>query len=497
MPYKKGIGRKFKNQERKKGLASKLKRTKDRADKEDLGILQEFAEIALLHSNSPRETANYEDDHTTTPQEHESTTTQETSLHDQNDDQITPDKGHDLPAYQLPSENSTVREETGAQTTIPVLNYSLPHTSIREGLSMCFLPPGWIYQADANSIHLLYIINASVLKNITVTRDLLWSVSVYNVQCEKKKTLSTMPKIVNSVSMVLTILDKVHHGRVCMGNPDPKFLELSKARQGTFKKSGREEEVVGYQHVAPLPNRRGEILEATIRSAQCQMLLDNDKERCGDCSQFRNSLFAMHHRYRTKRETDERQNKTKHSSHVPLSALSHEELYERVHDIIKEKRRIERREERLRQKLQASIEKNGRGEILEATIRSAQCGDCSQFRNSLFAMHHRHRTKRETDGRQNKTKHSSNVPLSALSHEELYERTQDIIREMRRIEMREERLRQKLQASIEKDGIVLDHELADDSEKMVTDCEESGGSMELPVWYTDVNVPRYDLSLDG
>ncbi|XP_077869882.1 uncharacterized protein LOC144362642 [Saccoglossus kowalevskii] len=146
---------------------------------------------------------------------------------------------HDHPSYNNPSK-------------IPAIGctvYSLPYNSIRKGLGKCFLPPGWVYQGDSESIQVSYLMKnkekqPEVTRNLTVFYDLCWSVVIHGEHCEKRLLFSNTPPNISSLSTVVGLINAVHSARICDGNPDHKFHESAAARNGVFRSNGKHGSVV-------------------------------------------------------------------------------------------------------------------------------------------------------------------------------------------------------------------------------------------------------------
>nr|XP_006814580.1 PREDICTED: uncharacterized protein LOC102809633 [Saccoglossus kowalevskii] len=231
-----------------------------------------------------------------------------------------------------------------------VPTYILPYYYIREGVERCSLPIGWVYLADDECLQLSYIVkNATrqpeITKNISVYRDLNWSVAIHGEDCGKRNIFSHVPQVITGLSAVLDLLNTVNSATVCIGNPDSKFHPLADSRHGIFKSYGRNGKIVGKQQHVTIQNKAGTMFHSTIKAADCQLILEGNKERCDSCCKFRNTLYAMHcndSKNTCEQNKSVKPGKTEHFSHVPLSQLSHNELYERTKNIIQAKRRVEK-----------------------------------------------------------------------------------------------------------------------------------------------------------
>ncbi|XP_077999383.1 uncharacterized protein LOC144452207 [Glandiceps talaboti] len=246
-------------------------------------------------------------------------------------------------------------------TNIP---YQLPYQVIRDGVRRCIFPPGWVIQSDDVCTKILYTVTDSkcstiVAKQVVISSSLQWNVNIYGNDCSNSKALADFPSIITGVSIVLKLIDTVHHCTLCIGNPEEKFDEVANIRNGVFLSIGRMGDVIGYRHDVDLVNRRNEHFQSTLRSKQCLFILDGDKERCNACWVFRNSLFSLLSRDSKRKAVPENIEKTEHSSRAPLCYLTNQELYQRTQNIIKAKRRIDISKSRLCQKLVNSIKEDG------------------------------------------------------------------------------------------------------------------------------------------
>ncbi|XP_077865946.1 uncharacterized protein LOC144353223 [Saccoglossus kowalevskii] len=101
---------------------------------------------------------------------------------------------------------------------------------------------GWTYQNDNECLQLLYIQRNSqsqpmFTKNITIYRNLSWSVMIENKECNDNSLFANIAPTVANVDVVMQLVNIVNNSTVCIGNPDVKFQQLAVVRFGVFHSS--------------------------------------------------------------------------------------------------------------------------------------------------------------------------------------------------------------------------------------------------------------------
>ena len=76
----------------------------------------------------------------------------------------------------------------------------------------------------------------SVLYAVIISRGFNWTVSLRGCNLDKHSCslFNTSPEILTSVSAVCLLLVALRSFRVCEGNSDERFLNISKSRKGQF-----------------------------------------------------------------------------------------------------------------------------------------------------------------------------------------------------------------------------------------------------------------------
>ena len=73
--------------------------------------------------------------------------------------------------------------------------------------------------------------------SISIRGDFTWLVSVYGrtITHQSCCALTSVPEVLDSVDKVAHLLSTLDRCRVCEGNPEDKFLQVSQRREGIFK----------------------------------------------------------------------------------------------------------------------------------------------------------------------------------------------------------------------------------------------------------------------
>ena len=103
--------------------------------------------------------------------------------------------------------------------------------------------------------------------------------------------LSTIPDHLNVASMreLVSIIDKA---MICPGHPKLEYMEMAKARKGTF--TGQDGTVKAAVDTHPVQHG-GETFTSTVRTAKCSLLTDSPL--CCCCKAYSPTLRAMYSRW--------------------------------------------------------------------------------------------------------------------------------------------------------------------------------------------------------
>ena len=71
---------------------------------------------------------------------------------------------------------------------------------------------------------------------LTIHPEFKWTLDVrgHRVDLERCPLLSEVPSQLNSVDSVVHLLSLLDHSKICQGNPDTKFLDISQRHKGNF-----------------------------------------------------------------------------------------------------------------------------------------------------------------------------------------------------------------------------------------------------------------------
>ena len=130
--------------------------------------------------------------------------------------------------------------------------------------------------------------------NVTVHSDLSWSLFVYDKQVVQPmcSALRSFPTLMDSENLNL-LLSAVENLKLCVGQPDPNYVSMVKAKKGKVSSSGGS--VVAILDNIPV-EFSGNKYSSTIRTAKCEVLSKTDK--CSVCTRYRTSLRSMYQRWK-------------------------------------------------------------------------------------------------------------------------------------------------------------------------------------------------------
>ena len=131
----------------------------------------------------------------------------------------------------------------------------------------------------------------TISKSLIVFEDLTWTLNVHGrrldpLQCSALSDIPTKLTFDAFKDLVTIIRDF----NICIGHPDPKFIQMAKARKGKFL--SLKKQVVSYLDSNCCIIFNGEIHPSTIRHSKCEFLIEGSL--CKVCSSYRSNLRAMY-----------------------------------------------------------------------------------------------------------------------------------------------------------------------------------------------------------
>ena len=160
-----------------------------------------------------------------------------------------------------------------------------------------------------------------------------------------------------SINQLLRLLNKIDEAVCVLGMRIPNLVSSHK---GNFKDSSGKYNsefnmyvlfLTGTQVVAGVNPR---LVPATIRHAQCSILVPTTTPRCARCTEYRHSLRSMR-----ARSTKPPEEETASSSHINYRYLSTPEKLERMKTLHRTNRAARMKIERLKVKLKNAIDNKG------------------------------------------------------------------------------------------------------------------------------------------
>ena len=200
---------------------------------------------------------------------------------------------------------------------------------------------------------------------VKVDEELMWSISCHGILVEVGQTrvLTSIPPRVNSIGAVLNLLKTLQEVAVCCGNALNDFRQLAEVRGSEFKDSTGVNTYIyifsnimikfniGCHRVASVDAKNN-----SIRHVDCELLIPVSAKsvRCRQCTRYRGSLRVQSSRLKNKSS-----DRTLPHSCTPYGVLSADEMQTRMSKLHSELRRIQKQHDRLKERLDRSVEKNG------------------------------------------------------------------------------------------------------------------------------------------
>ncbi len=81
------------------------------------------------------------------------------------------------------------------------------------------------------------LFHAEVLYHFRVDEHLKWTLSICGtpMELEQCQLLASLPAKLSAISDIVTVLETINTGKLCIGNPDKRFTSLVKTRNGSFQ----------------------------------------------------------------------------------------------------------------------------------------------------------------------------------------------------------------------------------------------------------------------
>lgn len=187
--------------------------------------------------------------------------------------------------------------------------------------------------------------------SVSIQGDFTWTLGVFGRIVDPKlcHTLSGLPQLINSADRAVQFLSWTENCKVCVGNSDPKFMEVAERREGSFKDFNGKSIFIKFV-IHCLISLIGSVVVAyvdavmnpsvpTIRHISCEILLCTQAryDRCMQCSKFRKSLYTF--RARQSALTDERLEPDSHTTYASLTSAEKDQRMKRLHDSLKQSER--------------------------------------------------------------------------------------------------------------------------------------------------------------
>jgi hypothetical protein len=157
--------------------------------------------------------------------------------------------------------------------------------------------------------------------------------------------LVALPSSLNSVEEVMKVVHTAETAKTCGGSADADFVALCERRGGVIKSTAGN--IVAYVDTAVEPH--------TVRHTNCH--IRSSSEVCDVCCRYRGPLRAL--RSKAKGTEANLSQRTAHDSHTKISRLKNTEVVERLQNVQRAKRTLTKSNQRLRERLQKLIEKEG------------------------------------------------------------------------------------------------------------------------------------------
>ena len=117
-----------------------------------------------------------------------------------------------------------------------------------------------------------------------------------DVKLIRHPLFSDMPHCLSNITQFQALVTHIDDMHICVGHPDPHFVEMVEARKGRLLSSSGSVAAVNDRSSSVV--FKDERYSATVRSADCQILTSATK--CSQCASYRTNLRSSYHKW-TKR----------------------------------------------------------------------------------------------------------------------------------------------------------------------------------------------------
>ena len=104
-------------------------------------------------------------------------------------------------------------------------------------------------------------------------------------------------------------MPKIDSLNICPGHPDEHFVRMAASREGNFYRASGE--LSAYLDKSGTFYLNGNRYKETVRSCKCQLLINGIK--CSECSNYRDTLRAIYHRWFKQQNQSPNQHTSTHS----------------------------------------------------------------------------------------------------------------------------------------------------------------------------------------
>ena len=183
-----------------------------------------------------------------------------------------------------------------------------------------------------------------ITRSMIISQDLTWMVHVQGhmlnpLYCTATADIPSKLDL-NSFKRLTAVLTA---SNICVGNPDGRFVDMAKSREGKFLSASNE--VVSVLDSGRCVTVGSVSHSSTIRHCQCELLVMTSSPRCKCCSKYRNNLRAMY--------SNHCKEKTANVSGANLRYMQASQKERRIRALKNALRNKQRRLERIKVKLQA------------------------------------------------------------------------------------------------------------------------------------------------
>ncbi len=196
------------------------------------------------------------------------------------------------------------------------------------------IPHGWIVVPHHTELRLcqiswLELSNVSpptVIRSLAVKADYSWVLHVngHPVDPQKIQSLVDIPPLLDVTSAV-HFLQCMSDLQTCVGNPDPRFVDLAKSKKNGHFLS-RKNEIAAYLETGYSFLIDDQQYFNTVRTTSCH--LSSPEIRCSECQGYRSIITAMTYRWEKRnKNTNTPTRKTNYRSVYTCTCFKYFQLY--------------------------------------------------------------------------------------------------------------------------------------------------------------------------